>query len=254
MASIKHKNQNSNLPIFVCFDTNVIINLLILHNIENGTMKNVPEKFNRKAFGKVLDLLKKEQINIIILPVVLKEMQKVTKQLKKKYKKFSSFGYENFFEEFKSNLYTINFTPSKREQYIKESLWLANMYSRNQRVRDKKGKVKEISPIFHEHYGKPSGDARVMAQATVLSSLFVDLYVVTGDGDFFNGGNDRLIYSLNQNLIGCGSMPIEFGKFCEKFERISKFYEKQWTDDPIPDFLISYDDASTLTENFCYAY
>ncbi|MDD3232023.1 MAG: hypothetical protein PHO06_01550, partial [Clostridia bacterium] len=71
MASSKQKNQNPS--IFACFDTNVIINLLISYNTQKGIMPNVPENCNKRATNKILKLLKEQHINIIILPIVLKE-------------------------------------------------------------------------------------------------------------------------------------------------------------------------------------
>ncbi|MDD4408278.1 MAG: hypothetical protein PHC47_00315 [Clostridia bacterium] len=251
MASSKQKNQNPS--IFACFDTNVIINLLISYNTQKGIMPNVPAKYNKKTINRILDLLRKQQINIIILPIVLKEIEKVTQKLKNKYSKFENFGYDEFLEEFKSNIYIVNFAPEpeKEQKYYEEVMWLATMYSRYQTVRDKKGKVKEISPIFSKHYGRPSCDARVMAQATILSSAFVDLYVVTGDSDFFKDGNDRNIHTINQKLAERGTMPIESGKFCEKFDKIAKFYEKQNQSEYVPNCLMQYDYAPSNSEGLC---
>jgi len=251
MASLKQKNQN--LPIFACFDTNVIINLLISYNTQKGIMPNVPENCNKRATNKILKLLKEQHINIIILPIVLKEIEKVTQKLKNKYSKFENFSYNEFLEEFKSNIYIVNFAlePEKEQKYYEEVMWLATMYSRYQTVRDKRGKLKKISPIFSKYYGRPSCDARVMAQATVLSSVFVDLYVVTGDSDFFKDGNAKNIYTINQKLAERATMPIESESFCEKFDKIAKFYEKQNQREYVPNCLMQYDYALSNSEGLC---
>lgn len=199
-----HKNT-------VCLDTNILIDLSEIYYNNIKEIKTI-KKLNPYYYTQInylLNLIEKNEIEIIILPMVLLEAAEVSKR--------RNFKTMEFLKEFKDSFQVVTYSDSEIKEKIALIDQLAKVYCRKSTVITKKRKIFKLEPIF-ETFSKtgPSHDATIMAQTAVLG-----FPIVTKDRHFLQERRPDRIFQMNKYFVNSSARPYSLKDYMYKVMGLS---------------------------------
>lgn len=177
------------MPKTVCFDTNVLIDLSAVY-FNHSQAKDL-KKNNKKHYDNILrmlNLIKNEEIKIIVLPMVLFEVAEVSMK--------HNFRTMEFLEQFKNVIKVVTYKNSKIRRKLTVIDNLAETYCKTSNVTTRRGKKVTFKPVFNIIQENPAWDAYVMAQTTIMG-----LPLITRDSDFLKENRPVRIKNINKIFV-----------------------------------------------------
>ena len=228
--------KSSRRVIKVAMDTNVIIDLSTLYFASERKNELIQKhKEHAKTLQRYLTLIENGDMEIIILPTVMMEIEELSKD-------FGNRPYKFLFKT-KTNFY--RYQPCSRHElknFTNQVIELSESYCHTIKPDAKDPCYKKYyinlknkgvgysnanTPFFRTYNHRPSLDSRIMAEATVLG-----LNLITHDYDFTCGNLPLRIQSYNQAYAGKKSRPYspdEYLKIIDK-KRTQKINSKEHAD------------------------
>jgi len=194
----------------VCFDTNVLVDLsAVYYNHKEAKQLKRNHYKHYQTLLQILNLIKNEEIKILVLPMVLFEVAEVSMK--------NNFRTMEFLEKFRDVIKVVSIKNSKIRRQLTVIDNLAETYCKESTVMTRKGKKLTFNPVFRNIQNKPAWDAVIMAQATL-----VGFPLVTRDWDFLEDHKPVRIRNINNFFVKRDVMPYSCQNFLRELYKVEE--------------------------------
>jgi len=209
----------------VCFDTNVLIDLSNVYYNHPEEAKDLRKNFYKhyKTLLHFLKIMRNEKIKILVLPMVLFEVAEVSMR--------NNYRTLEFLNEFRNVIKVVTYKHPSIKNNLTNIDTLAETYCKESTV-TKNGKMLTFNPVFKNINNKPSWDAIIMAQATMMGSP-----LITRDWDFLDENKPVRIKNINKFFANKTVRPYS----CQSF--LSDVYQVNVLDYVSKPQLVIHDEA-----------